>query len=633
MAHTLTAEEKRIDKVFSSDYVFTIPGYQRPYSWGTDHAQTLLDDLQMALEEAPIEVADAADYFLGSVVLIKPDQRPAVEVVDGQQRLTTLTILLSAIRHVSRNPDIQRELTAYIYEKGQVGKGTPDRFRLTLRKRDADFFRRYIQKEDGLKDLLQLGSRLTEVEQRIRDNAKIFVAALDRLDPTQLLRLYQFIVQCCTLVVVSTPDENSAHRIFGVMNSRGMNLNATDVLKARIVGKLPESLQDSYTAKWEDAEESLGRDRFNELFSHIRTVYLKAKSQATLLKDFEVNVPVLRDAVQQAPQQLLDEVILPMAEDFAQVSRATFSSTRHSDAINNHLKWLNSLEFQDWVPPVLAFLARHRNDPEQVKAFLADLERLAYSMTLRRDDVNRRIRRFARLTRAIEGDQHDVWADERLADGNTNAKYHNASLDKLKALFDAGDVAGLEAFQVGSNSYAVRLQQLARQAAEALKQGHALQGEPALQLTEKEKQDTVAVLGGDLYGVLPTRVLAVVLKRLDQLLSNQNVMHSGDASIEHVLPQTPATRSDRLSWIPDVEVRNHWVHKLGNLVLLSRYKNCEAQNFDFGKKKAKYFSSQTGVVNFALTTQVLTHAIWDTNTLQQRQEELLAHFIKHWRLA
>ena len=113
--------------------------------------------------------------------------------------LTTLTILLSAIRHVSGNPDIQRELTAYIYEKGQVGKGTPDRFRLTLRKRDEAFFRRYIQKEDGLTDLLQLGSQLTEVEKRIQDNAKTFALALERLNPDQLLRLYQFIVQCCTL--------------------------------------------------------------------------------------------------------------------------------------------------------------------------------------------------------------------------------------------------------------------------------------------------------------------------------------------------------------------------------------------------------------------------------------------------
>lgn len=633
MAHTLTAEEKRIDKVFSSDYVFTIPGYQRPYSWGIEHAQTLLDDLLQALAEAPADVADAADYFLGSVVLIKPDQKPAVEVVDGQQRLTTLTILLSAIRHVSGNPDIQRELTAYIYEKGQVGKGTPDRFRLTLRKRDEAFFRRYIQKEDGLTDLLQLGSQLTEVEKRIQDNAKTFALALERLNPDQLLRLYQFIVQCCTLVVVSTPDEDSAHRIFGVMNSRGMNLNATDVLKARIIGRLPEALQDSYTAKWEDAEESLGRDRFNELFSHIRTVYLKAKSQATLLKDFEVNVPALRDAVRQTPQRLLDEVILPMSEDFEQVSRAAFSSTQHADAINNHLKWLNSLEFQDWVPPVLAFLARHRNDPEQVRKFLADLERLAYSMTLRREDVNRRIRRFARVTRAIEGHQHDVWAEERLADGNTNARHHNANLDRLKALFDAGDTVGLEAFQAGSNTYAMRLQHLARQAVEALKKGSALQADPPLQLTERERQDTVAVLNGDMYGVLPTRVLAVVLKRLDQLLSNQNATYSGDASIEHVLPQTPAAGSEWLSWIPDAEQRSNWVHRLGNLVLLSRHKNSEAQNFDFDTKKARYFSSRTGVVNFALTTQVMAHSVWNTNTLQRRQDELLAHFVKHWRLA
>lgn len=633
MAHTLTAEEKRINKVFSSDYVFTIPGYQRPYSWGTEHAQTLLDDVLAALADAPANVADAADYFLGSVVLIKPDQKPDVEVVDGQQRLTTLTILLSAIRHVSSNPSVQGELTKYIYEKGEVGMGTPDRFRLTLRRRDVDFFRRHIQKEGGLKGLLTLGSQLTEVEKRIQDNAKKFVEILSKLAPEELLRLYQFIVQRCTLVVVSTPDEDSAHRIFGVMNSRGMNLSATDVLKARIIGKLPETLQDSYTTKWEDMEECLGRDRFNELFSHIRTVYLKAKSQATLLKDFEVNVPVLRDLVQHEPQKLLDEVILPMADDYEQVSNAAFSSTQHADAINNHLRWLGHLEFQDWVPPVLAFLVRHRNDPAQVLSFLADLERLAYSMTLRREDVNQRIRRFANVTRAIEGDQRDVWGEERLPDGNTNAKHHNASLDKLKALFDARDVAGLEAFQAGSNSYALRLQQLARQAAEALKQGRMLNAEPPLQLTEKEKKESVAVLSGEMYGVLPTRVLAVVLKRLDQLLSNQNATYSGDASIEHVLPQNPEVGSEWLGWIPDAGRRDQWVHKLGNLVLLSRHKNSEAQNYDFDKKKTKYFSNKSGVTNFALTTQVMIYTVWNEQTLEKRQAELLDKLVTHWRLA
>jgi hypothetical protein len=447
-----------------------------------------------------------------------------------------------------------------------------------------------------------------------------------------LVRLFQFLVQRCFLVVVSTPDLDSAYRIFGVMNSRGLDLSATDVLKAEIIGSLPADLRDAYTAKWEDEEESMGRERFNELFSHIRTVYLKAKSQATLLKDFRENVPTLRDAIRNSPQKLMDDVILPMAEDFDQVSTSQFSSTQHVDAINNHLQWLNRLEFQDWVPPTLAFLARHRDDPGKVLVFLANLERLAYSMLLRRENVNQRIRRFADITKFIEGGRQDFWDEQRLPDANTNASTHNRQVDKIKAMYGAGDVTELEAFSAGSNTYGQRLNLLVEKAVAALKNGSPLAAEP-LQLTDAEKTETLAVLNGELYGKLPTRVLTVVLKRLDQLLSNQNATYSGDASIEHVLPQNPAAGSEWLAWIPADMARAHWVHRLGNLVLLSRHKNSEAQNYDFDKKKKKYFAGRSGVINFALTTQVTTHAVWDAQTLQSRHDELLGRLAAHWRLA
>ena len=632
MAQLLTAQKQSISKVFGNDYVFSIPGYQRPYSWATEQAQELLEDLLSAMQDAPADLSDAMPYFLGCVVLIKSDAKPDAEVVDGQQRLTTLTILLSAIRHAAQDPGIQSSVTKYIYEEQDLATGAPDRFRLKLRDRDADFFRKYIQQKNGLAALFQSSAKLSEVEQRIRCNAQWFVDCLSKQSPDTLKRLYQYLMQCCTLVVVSTPDLDSAYRIFGVMNSRGLDLSATDVLKSDIIGKLPKHLQDIYTAKWEDEEERMGRERFIALFSHIRTIYLKAKSQATLLKDFRENVHALRDAIQHQPQQLMDDVILPMAEDFEQISTSQFSSTQHVDAINNHLQWLNRLEFQDWVPPTLAFLAQHRNEPVQVLAFLADLERLAYSMLLRRDNVNQRIRRFAEITKSIEGSNPDFWTEQRLADSNTNALSHNKQVDKIQALYEAGDVAGLEAFKAGSNTYGQIQNRLAEKVLAALKHGIPLTADP-LQLTDEEKTDTQAVLNGELYGKLPTRALTVVLKRIDQLLSNQNATYSGDVSIEHVLPQNPAAGSEWLAWIPEGTVRAHWVHRLGNLVLLSRNKNSEAQNYDFDKKKKKYFTGRSGVINFALTTQVTIHSTWNEATLQARHDDLLAKFVTHWRLA
>ncbi|MDB6183276.1 DUF262 domain-containing protein [Paracoccus fistulariae] len=88
----ISGSEYPLAKIFSSDFEFIIPRYQRPYAWEIDQAQNLFQDLKDFSQAAPDE-----GYFLGSVVLIKNDDAPKAEVIDGQQRLTTLTILLAVL--------------------------------------------------------------------------------------------------------------------------------------------------------------------------------------------------------------------------------------------------------------------------------------------------------------------------------------------------------------------------------------------------------------------------------------------------------------------------------------------------------------------------------------------------------
>lgn len=171
MSHTLTAKEQSLAKIFSDDYVFTIPGYQRPYAWGEEQAEELLGDLVSALGDAPVLLSDAAPYFLGSIVLIKTEASPEATVVDGQQRLTTLTLLLSAIRATVNDAAVQTGITKRIYEHGDVVSATQARYRLSLRERDRDFFRQHVQHEDGLQKLVQLNSPLPDAQSRVRANA------------------------------------------------------------------------------------------------------------------------------------------------------------------------------------------------------------------------------------------------------------------------------------------------------------------------------------------------------------------------------------------------------------------------------------------------------------------------------
>src|SRR5690242_18686800 len=109
----LEAGEFSLNKVFSADYDFEIPDYQRPYAWGTEQALQLLDDLDGALDRDEDE-----PYFLGSIVLVKERGTPRAEVIDGQQRLTTLTIMFSLLRDFAGDPSLADELRDLVLEPG-----------------------------------------------------------------------------------------------------------------------------------------------------------------------------------------------------------------------------------------------------------------------------------------------------------------------------------------------------------------------------------------------------------------------------------------------------------------------------------------------------------------------------------
>ncbi|WP_066334014.1 GmrSD restriction endonuclease domain-containing protein [Azohydromonas lata] len=404
MSYTLTAKEKPLAKIFSADYVFTIPGYQRPYSWGIEQAKELLEDLLGYMQDNGAPSNTSAPYFLGSIVLIKDEHSADATVVDGQQRLTTLTLLLSAIRASIKDSTAQNSITKCIYEHGDDIFGNHACYRLSLRERDRDFFRDYVQHEDGISKLVTFEGILSDPQNRLRTNARYFMDTLRVLDQKTLASLTKFIVTRCYLVTVSTPDLDSAFRIFGILNSRGLDLSATDILKAEIIGFITEDGRKVYTDKWESIEEKLGRDDFGDLFSHIRMIYRRAKPKNNLLKEFRDHVDISQ------PVDFISQVLMPASEAYLAIVNANHASTKHAEQINEHFSWLNRIEFKDWLPPALAFFMKHRHDSEAMLVFFRDLERLTYSMLVRKTGINDRIERFSSLTGAIEKNT-DLQAD------------------------------------------------------------------------------------------------------------------------------------------------------------------------------------------------------------------------------
>ena len=569
MAKTLEAHDKLIRAIFEGSYQFEIPDYQRPYAWTTEQATELFDDLYSAMQDARASGA-SSQYFLGSIILIKNDRDPKAMVVDGQQRLTTLTILFAALRaawEAAGYPQGVRSVTPFLYEEGDEMLGKATGYRFIAREEDADFFRTNIQEPGGIAQLVASTDKLEDSRLRYRENATLLLEKAKALSLDDRNALWKFLANDCSLVVISTPDLEAAYRIFSVLNNRGLDLAPIDILKAEVLGSIRrmggEDKARTYSKKWSEIESQLGRDAFGDLFAHIRSIYAKQKQRATLVKEFQEHVTEYK-----APIDLVDKVIKPYAEVWDFVRDADFEATEHAETINEHLSWLNRVDFKDWVPPALVYFKRFRQQPKRLAEFFQSLERLAYFLLVTKVGINERIETYAALTKEIEPDAFK------------------------------GDLAALT----------------------------------TLTLSDAQKRKFVEALDGNVYDDLPKARMALVL-RLESLVRAPGVQLQDAVSLEHVLPQTPPDGSDWIKWFPDEDERDGWTHRLANLVPLDRNKNSSASNYDFAKKKDAYFKGKGKASPFVLTQEVREENEWTPTLLAERQKRLVGVLAEHWNLA
>ena len=392
MPDTIKASERNLNAIFNDAYLFEIPVFQRPYAWTTEQVDDLLDDLLYAMRRN-----DDEPYFLGSVVLIKGDDAKS-QVVDGQQRLTTLTMLLCILRELAEGK-LQADLDVRIRQQADLLAGTEEVVRFSLRPIDRKFFYENIQASGGINGLLSNTPKTeTDSQERVLENAKYLYEKLVSLDANERMQLAIYVLQHCYLVIVSTPDMTSAYRIFSVMNDRGLDLSATDILKAEVVGGIEDAEeQRAYADKWEDVEQELGRGRFGALFAHIRMIYAKAKQRRSLVDEF-------RDSVltEHASKEFIESVLDRYDDAYKSVLGLPGGNIENIPTVNDHLQHLRRLDNADWIPAAMAFFHKHPHNREGLVNFTKDLERLAYGMFIRRANINERINRYAAVLRDID---------------------------------------------------------------------------------------------------------------------------------------------------------------------------------------------------------------------------------------
>ena len=276
---------------------------------------------------------------------------------------------------------------------------TQDQPRLKTRLRDQDFFNKYIQKADQMDALIALEERLNDSQANMRFNAIAMRNRLLKESDETLQRLCQLLFVKCFLVVVQTIDEDSAYRIFSVMNDRGMDLSATDILKSLITSKITEQdgQQTRYTNTWEDIEESLGRDEFNSLFAHIRMIVMRAKSRSNLVADFKQHIKPTEDSI-----GFIENKLIPYSRAYGDILNQALTNGNYAESLNRTLYWLNNIDNQDWIPAAIYYIAQYRNDGVRLQRFLTELERLASVMMICRVPINKRLMRYKGVLDAID---------------------------------------------------------------------------------------------------------------------------------------------------------------------------------------------------------------------------------------
>lgn len=405
MPYDLEAHVTTLGELLHAPRIFEVPAFQRAYSWSEHEAGQLLEDLLLAIGESDLRQSEGG-YFLGPILLLRSARETAADddektvrtlhIIDGQQRLATLTILASVLRDLAQetDPDALPFLDSMICCRSE--RGEPPRYRLQMRGAAQRTMATCIQAR-GSTIIEQTGDEprdgLTEAEGLLLAVRDHFIELLSDRDAEALARIAAFIAHECEIAVITSGNIDRAHRIFAALNNRGRPLNRSDIINAQLMDSVTGDELERLQRAWEQLANQLAGD-FDALFSHIRAAM------------GDLRMPVIADIQRLARAtggaRFIDSVLLPYGRAFVTLLSASHSGSPLSGEINQRLRHLSWLTSTEWIPPVLLWWTRHPDDAEGLLAFLRRIDRLAYGMRVLGLGSDKRLTRMQHVRAAIE---------------------------------------------------------------------------------------------------------------------------------------------------------------------------------------------------------------------------------------
>ncbi|MDJ0673881.1 MAG: DUF262 domain-containing HNH endonuclease family protein [Calothrix sp. MO_167.B42] len=335
----LHAYTKTITDLFSVKKKYIVPRFQREYSWDKDKISELWDDIISNIYINNDKSFKHEEYFIGSLVLVGDDKSVSMQIVDGQQRLTTLTILLSVL--CDRFVEINKKNLAYsIYENYIAGKddeGNPY-FKLE-NETPKPFFQtaiQHIEKKEASpsseeeETLLNSYEELHSYTSRNSLKKKFKQSQMDDSLYENLLKaIRDQVVKYLKVIFITVAEEDDAYTIFETLNARGMDLSFVDLIKNKVFKNFNIKHPDDFAkTKWKQLRNTItSRDGVGSLETFVRHWWI-ARYNYTSADNVYKHFKKLWSGNEIEPENFLDELIKdanlyiiissPVKEDFKQ---------------------------------------------------------------------------------------------------------------------------------------------------------------------------------------------------------------------------------------------------------------------------------------------------------------------------
>ena len=388
MATTISVNKQTIEQFLLNARTkpFVIPEYQRPQSWTSDQIDTLFNDIwEFTCNEGGTD--KEGTYFLGSIVSYEND-RGEQEIIDGQQRITSIFLLLRAIYTKLNGVEEKTEEA-----KNFISKIEPLIWSTNKLTGKVDYSSILLNSKvisetenETLKNILESGEIDKESEDNYSKNYNQILKLIEEKSVENALMIYQFIYALLNQVIIlpiTADSQETALTIFSTLNDRGLPLSDADIFKAKIYNHLKNKVEkEEFIEKWKELEEDTQNisESIQQLFYYYM-FYLRA-----LENDRNSTTPGLRKYYSAnkfkklLETDILDDLrkilnIWKVIDDYSK-NRIENESWSKNKNILKVLDILTSYPNEFWKYPVIVYYLSHKDKKEFEIKFLKFLRKL-----------------------------------------------------------------------------------------------------------------------------------------------------------------------------------------------------------------------------------------------------------------